>query len=69
MFINDPDKQAQFEQDLANENVPQWNPNDQEAASAYVNYFNNLMNETVCELIPITTYKFEFFQPGTREKR
>jgi hypothetical protein len=63
MFINNPEKQSQFEQDFRDGLVPQWNPNDEEAANNFATYFNNLMGQTVCEIIPTTTYKFQFINP------
>lgn len=63
MFLNDPEKQAQYEEDLARGVVPIWNPNDQVEAQSFADYFNTLMGQEVCIIETQTSCNFKFINP------
>lgn len=64
MFIDDPVKKAKYESDFAEGKVPAWNPNDETAATAYVEYFNTLIGAEAFKLIKTTKFSFEFKDPN-----
>lgn len=60
LTINNPLVQAQLQEDFTNGQVPAWNPNNREAAEAYVEYYNNLLDVTnVVQLEEVTTFKIK----------
>lgn len=57
--INDPEVQEQLNTDYANGVVPIWNPNDQTAAQAFVDYWNNLVGSD--EAVTLNTHTYYSF--------
>lgn len=62
--INDPAVQAQINAAYAEGSVPIFNPNDETAAQAFVDFWNNLVDsETAVTLNTHTSYSFTVNPP------